>query len=90
MTDENTDTDGESIERVRRTDHGLSIQAKISRGSGTRDSEEYRVKAKGETSEEALRYFEEGIQEIETEYAERLRGMQPDADEDTGDGEEGA
>jgi len=83
MTDENDD-----VERIERTDVGASVQVKLTRGTGTRDSEEWRVKGKGEDAAEALANFVEEYQRVfgdideDTPLAEQLREFQPEVEED--------
>lgn len=65
-------------ERVERTDVGASIEVSITRGTGTRDQEKYRIKGKGADAAQALGEFEEMLADVEEEYAERIRALQPD------------
>lgn len=48
----------EPSERVERTDVGASIEVGITRGTGTRDQEKWKLKGKGETAEDAIQELE--------------------------------
>jgi phosphotransferase system HPr-like phosphotransfer protein len=62
---------------IENTASGVSITTKLKRGSGTRDQDELKIKAKGVTAEEAIENMDEVIEEAE-EWAEELREIQPD------------
>lgn len=64
-------------DRVERTDVGASVEVAITRGTGTRDQEKYRIKGKGADAAQALDEFEEMLSAVEDEYAERIRALQP-------------
>lgn len=68
-----------SIERTATV--GASIEATLKRGDGTRDEDRVKFKGKGESAEEALAEFETMLEQYETEYADRLRNIQPTDDE---------
>jgi hypothetical protein len=77
MTDETPDTD-----RIERTDIGASIEARLKRGTGTRDEDTITVKGKGETAEEAAAEFEYLLEKYEAEYSDRCRSIQPTMDDE--------
>jgi len=72
MTDDTDDPD-----RIERTDVGASVEARLKRGTGTRDEDQITIKAKGETAEEAAAEFEFLLEQYEAEYSERCRNIQP-------------
>ncbi|WP_434530206.1 DUF7389 domain-containing protein (plasmid) [Haloarcula sp. NS06] len=74
MTDDTASDDGE---RVKRTDIGASVEARLKRGTGTRDEDQITIKAKGETAADALEEFEQLLAEYEAEYSDRMRAIQP-------------
>ncbi|MDS0261898.1 hypothetical protein NDI56_21055 [Haloarcula sp. S1CR25-12] len=82
MTDDNSaadeaqcDTDG--TERIERTDIGASIEARLKRGTGTRDEDRITITVKGETADEAASEFEYLLAQYEAEYGDRCRNIQP-------------
>jgi hypothetical protein len=77
-------SDDGGAERVERTDVGAFVQATLKRGSGTRDQDEVRIKGKGEDAEQAITEFEQLLERYETEWSDRLRGIQPGATETEG------
>ena len=79
MTDETTDPD-----QIERTDVGASVEARLKRGTGTRDEDQITIKAKGKTAEEAAAEFEYLLEKYEAEYSDRCRNIQP-AQEDEPD-----
>jgi len=64
-----------SVERTAAV--GASIEATLKRGEGTRDEDRVKFKGKGESAEEAMEEFETMLEQYESEYAERLRNIQP-------------
>jgi len=61
---------------------GVSIVAKVKRGSGTRDQDELKIKGKGETAEEAGEEFEDDLTMAEeNNWSDRLRAIQPEGEE---------
>jgi len=64
----------ETIENVA---SGVSITTKLKRGSGTRDQDTLKIKAKGKTAEEAIENMDSVIAEAE-EWADELREVQPE------------
>ncbi|MBX0297787.1 DUF7389 domain-containing protein [Haloarcula nitratireducens] len=78
------DTTSDDVERVERTDLGASVEARLKRGTGTRDEDQITIKAKGETASDALEKFEQLLAEYEVEYSDRMRAIQPTG-EDEGD-----
>jgi len=81
MTEEN------ESEHVKRTDEGASIQAEITRGTGTRDQEKWRIKGKGETAVQAIEEFRQSYRDVIGEdpagsLAEHARQFDPQRDQD--------
>lgn len=77
MTDDTNDTT--TTETVH---SGVSIKGKLTRGEGTRDQDTLVIKGKGADSDEAVEEFEETLKKAEKyDWVERLRQMQPDADD---------
>jgi len=69
-------------EIVENTVSGVSITAKVKRGSGTRDQDTIKVKAKGKAATEAIENMDNTIEHVE-QWAKQLRAIQPDnSDED--------
>lgn len=70
-------------QRIENTHTGVSIKAKIKRGTGTRDQDELVIKGKGADAEEAAEEFEESLEAAESgSWAERLRQIEAgDSDE---------
>lgn len=56
-TDDEPAAAPETVETVERTDIGSSMEARLKRGSGTRDEDSVTIKAKGKTAEEAIDEF---------------------------------
>ncbi|MDQ2074976.1 hypothetical protein RBH20_20865 [Haloarcula sp. H-GB4] len=79
-TDEDQDTAPDSVEKVERTDIGCSMEARLKRGTGTRDEDAVTIKAKGETAEETIAEFYTLLEEHEQEIGGRLRDVQPEED----------
>lgn len=71
-----------SEDELIRTDVGASVEVTLTRGTGTRDQEKFRIKGKGRTAEDALKEFDEQLLAIEEYYAERVRGIQPVEDDE--------
>jgi hypothetical protein len=82
MSDDTTDPD-----RIERTDVGASVEARLKRGTGTRDEDTITIKAKGETAEDAAEEFEYLLQQYEAEYSDRCRNIQPTVDEEDSEDE---
>jgi hypothetical protein len=61
------------------SNRGVSITTKLKRGSGTRDQDTIKLKAKGRDAEEAIAEMEEVIERAE-EWADDLREVQPEDD----------
>jgi phosphotransferase system HPr-like phosphotransfer protein len=66
-----------SDETIENVASGVSITAKLKRGSGTRDQDEIKIKAKGTTAEEAKENMAQVLPEAK-EWAEELREIQPE------------
>lgn len=70
-------------DRLERTDVGASVQVELTRGTGTRDQEKFRIKGKGENSYQAMMEFEQLLTKFEADWSERVRSIQPqEADEE--------
>lgn len=65
--------------KVERTDVGVSLTAKLKRGTGTRDQDELTAKVKREEYDDAKAEMEGAMEDLH-EWAGRLRVIQPDAD----------
>jgi phosphotransferase system HPr-like phosphotransfer protein len=59
---------------------GVSITAKLKRGTGTRDQDEIRIKAKGRDAEEAADELDAVLERVD-EWAAEFRAVQPDGEE---------
>ncbi|MDB2283680.1 hypothetical protein PM038_00120 [Halorubrum ezzemoulense] len=70
------------IDRVQRTDVGASIAVEFKRGTGTRDQDKWTIKGKGETAAEAIKNFERELEEVEDEFAQRVRDLQVEVTEE--------
>lgn len=68
----------ESIDTREQIHTGVSITAKIKRGTGTRDQDEINLKAKGRDAEHAAAQMDRVLDRAE-EWSEQLREVQPDA-----------
>ena len=79
--DSEPDAAPDSVEKVERTDFGCSMEARMKRGTGTRDEDSMTIKSKGETAEETIAEFYELLEEYEQEISDRLRDIQPREDE---------
>ena len=80
--DTEPDTAPDSVEKVERTDFGCSMEARLDRGTGTRDQDRVTIKSKGETAAETIAEFYELLAEYDTEVSDRLRDIQPERDEE--------
>jgi len=72
----------DDVERVERTDVGASLAVEFKRGTGTRDQDKWTVKGKGENAEEAIENFERELEEVEDEFAQRVRDLQVEVTEE--------
>jgi hypothetical protein len=70
------------VDRVQRTDVGASIAVEFKRGTGTRDQDKWTIKGKGETAAEAIKNFERELEEVEDEFAQRVRDLQVEVTEE--------
>jgi len=80
--DSEPDAAPDSVEKVERTDFGCSMEARLDRGTGTRDQDRVTIKSKGETAAETIAEFYELLAEYDTEVSDRLRDIQPERDEE--------
>jgi len=60
---------------------GVSITAKCKRGTGTRDQDTIKIKAKGTTAEEAADNMDAILEKVDT-WADALRAVQPEEADD--------
>ncbi|QAU14031.1 hypothetical protein EKH57_15710 [Halorubrum sp. BOL3-1] len=65
-----------STEYVERSDVGVSLTVKLTRGTGTRDQDKIVAKAKGKTLEDARKDMET-LREYINDLAEDVRQIQP-------------
>ncbi|MBX0305737.1 DUF7389 domain-containing protein [Haloarcula salinisoli] len=72
-------------ERIERTDVGASIEVRLKRGTDTRDEDQFTIKGKGATAEEAASEFEFLLEKYEAEYSDRCRNIQPSKDDGESD-----
>jgi hypothetical protein len=80
-SDTEPDAAPDSVEKVERTDFGCSMEARMKRGTGTRDEDSMTIKSKGETAAETIAEFYELLEEYEQEISGRLRDIQIGEDE---------
>lgn len=78
MTDDETNFDSE--EKIVNTTEKVSFGVDLTRGNGTRDQEKYKLRATGETAEDALAEFEQLVDALHSEYGDQLRSFDPDDD----------
>ncbi|GAA5476394.1 hypothetical protein Hhis01_03830 [Haloarcula hispanica] len=57
------------------------MEARMKRGTGTRDEDSMTVKSKGETAAETIAEFYKLLEEYDQEISGRLRDVQPGEDE---------
>ena len=74
----NDNDNNDPTETVERYDTGASISVTLKRGTGTRDEDKWTIKGKGRTSGQALKEFDDQLQEVEKELADRVRALQPE------------
>lgn len=67
---------------VERTEVGVTITTQIKRGTGTRDEDKHKVKAKGRTVEHARDQHRQGMDYLEKEVVDRTRSLDPSRDEE--------
>ncbi|ELY84289.1 DUF7389 domain-containing protein, partial [Natrinema gari] len=73
-----TDGSGDSEIETREQIHsGVSITAKLKRGSATRDQDEIKIKAKGRNASHAVAEMDQVLENAD-EWADQLREVQPD------------
>lgn len=70
-----------TIDKIERTDVGVSVSCKLKRGTGTRDQDEIRAKVKAETVDEAKANLDE-LKPYLRAFAQDVREIQPSAEED--------
>ncbi|MFC7076202.1 DUF7389 domain-containing protein [Haloarcula halophila] len=77
MSDDDTSADID-VERIERTDIGTSMEARLKRGTGTRDEDQVTIKAKAEDAEQTIDEFYQLLAEYDDNISDRLRGIQPE------------
>lgn len=82
-------TSESNTEHVRRTDEGASIEVDITRGTGTRDQEKWKLKGKGATATEALAELQQMLNEVvprdvttDEALGDQVRDFQPGGSDD--------
>jgi len=65
---------------VERTDVGVTITTQLKRGTGTRDEDKHKVKAKGRTFEHARNQHQQGMDYLCEEVVDRARDVDPSRD----------
>ncbi|WP_242493273.1 DUF7389 domain-containing protein, partial [Haloarcula hispanica] len=58
-----------------------SMEARLDRGTDTRDQDRVTIKSKGETAAETIAEFYKLLEEYDQEISGRLRDVQPEEDE---------
>lgn len=75
------EAEAETTDRQEQAHVGVSITAKVKRGTDTRDQDELVIKGKGADAKEATVNFEASLQAAEShQWSERLRAIQPEED----------
>jgi len=78
MTDD-TQTDGEQRHNINESHDKIRLETDVTRGTGTRDQEKHKLKARGETPEEAAENLSEALRELENrDVFERARQLGDD------------
>jgi hypothetical protein len=73
------DTDSERV--VRESSDKIRVETKLTRGTGTRDQESHKIKARGETPEEVAEKFDETLSELEDrDVFSRMREIEQEVD----------
>ncbi|AFH22470.1 hypothetical protein OSG_eHP27_00090 [environmental Halophage eHP-27] len=71
-------TDGNQRHNINESHDKIRVETDITRGTGTRDQEKHKLKARGETPEEAAENLSEALAELEErgvfERARKLGG----------------
>jgi hypothetical protein len=76
MTDDQSDDMAEQHHNVNELHDKIRLEADITRGTGTRDQEKHKLKARGETPEEAAEQLSESLRELEErDVFERARNV---------------
>jgi hypothetical protein len=81
-TDDEPAAAPETVETVERTNIGSSMEARLKRGTGTRDEDSVTIKAKRKTAEETIEEFNKLLVEYGAEVSGRLRDIQPEEDDE--------
>ena len=68
----------DSEEKIVITTEKVSFGVDLTRGNGTRDQEKWKLRATGETAEEALAEFEQLVAALHGGYGDQLRSFDPD------------
>jgi len=68
---------------IRESSDKLRVESKLTRGTGTRDQEAHKIKARGETPEEVAEQFDAVLKALEErDVFERLRAVEQEGDDD--------
>ena len=78
MTESDSNSDVDSTEKVINTTEKVQFGVDVTRGTGTRDQEKWKLRATGETAEEALAEFEQLVAALHGGYGDQLRSFDPD------------
>jgi hypothetical protein len=83
-----TDTDDpEQTHRVTESNEKIRLQVDVTRGTGTRDQEKYKLKARGETAQEAAESLSDSLEALrERDVFSRARAVENDDTDDDPDG----
>ncbi len=74
-----TDTDPETTKSINESHDKIRLETDVTRGTGTRDQEKHKIKARGETPEEAAENLADALTELENRGVfERARGLVQD------------
>jgi hypothetical protein len=72
-------TDGNQRHNINESHDKIRVETDITRGTGTRDQEKHKLKARGETPEEAAENLSEALAELEERGVfERARALGDD------------
>jgi hypothetical protein len=79
MSDEPTDDTTETNHNINESHDKIRVETDVTRGTGTRDQEKHKLKARGETPEEAAENLSETLSELEDrDVFDRARALGDD------------
>jgi hypothetical protein len=82
-SDTDEDSDDTSDRVIRESSDKIRVSAKLTRGTGTRDQEATKLKARGETPEEAAENFDAALSELEErDVFSRMRAIEQEDEDD--------